>query len=64
MHNSLTWRGSMKYVLACVFAVSFLSNAATQFTSFDVWVEDENATGSDSKQLTMIDGDIIVAGGI
>jgi len=54
----------MKYVLACVFAVSFLSNAATQFTSFDVWVEDENATGSDSKQLTMIDGDIIVAGGI
>ena len=54
----------MKFALACAIAVSFLGNASTQFTSFDVWKVDEDATGSDSKQLTMVDGDIIVAGGI
>jgi len=52
------------YALACVIAVSFIGNASTQFTSFDVWMAEGYATGSDSKQLTMVDGDIIVAGGI
>jgi hypothetical protein len=59
----LRGRWSLKYALAFAVILSLLAGAETFFTSFDVWKE-EGATGSDSKQLVIVDGDIIVAGGI
>lgn len=53
----------MKCALALLVVISALAGAITTFTSFEVWKED-SSSASDSKQLVVVDGDIIVAGGI
>lgn len=53
----------MKCALALAVVISALAGATTTFTSFHVWKKD-GSNASDSKQLVVVDGDIIVAGGV
>lgn len=53
----------MKYALAFAVVISVLAGAETIFTSFDVWKK-EGSSASDTKQLVVVENDIIVAGGV
>lgn len=60
---SVFWDGEvMKYTITLVIVISTLVGATTAFTSFDVW-KPEDWNRSDAKQLVVVDGDVIVAGG-